>query len=453
MRAAPRVTAVPSATPATGATGRRCHRSSTSRGGRSSTRAATPPSRSRCSSPPAPPAGPSSRRARPPASSRRSSSATAATATAARASPRAVAHVNDEIADALEGMEALDQRGVDLAAHRPRRLAEQGQPRRQRAARHQPGGGPRRRRGDRAAAVALRRRRQRPRAAGADDERAQRRRPRRQQRRLPGVHDHAGRRGVLLRGRCAGAPRPTTPSRALLHDAGLSTAVGDEGGFAPDLPSNEDALPLAGPGHRAGGLRARRADRHRPRPGVHRVLRATARYVLAGEGRTLTPAEMVDEYARLCAAYPIVSIEDGMAEEDWDGWAADHPAARRHGAAGGRRPLRHQRRAPRARHRGRRGQLDPREGEPDRHAHRDARHRRHGAPRRVHRGDVAPLGRDRGRHHRRPRRRHQLRADQGRRAGPLRPGGQVQPAAPHRDRARRHRRLPRRAPRLGRGSG
>ena len=43
--------------------------------------------------------------------------------------------------------------------------------------------------------------------------------------------------------------------------------------------------------------------------------------MLAGEGRTLTPAEMVDEYARLCAAYPIVSIEDGMAEEDWDGWA------------------------------------------------------------------------------------------------------------------------------------
>ncbi len=44
-------------------------------------------------------------------------------------------------------------------------------------------------------------------------------------------------------------------------------------------------------------------------------------YVLAGEGRTLSPAEMVDEYARLCAAYPIVSIEDGMAEEDWDGWS------------------------------------------------------------------------------------------------------------------------------------
>ena len=61
--------------------------------------------------------------------------------------------------------------------------------------------------------------------------------------------------------------------KGLLHDAGLSTAVGDEGGFAPDLPSNEDALPLAGAGHRAGRLHARRADRHRPRPGVHRVLR------------------------------------------------------------------------------------------------------------------------------------------------------------------------------------
>ena len=56
---------------------------------------------------------------------------------------------------------------------------------------------------------------------------------------------------------------------------------------------------------------------------------ADGAYVLAGEGRTLTPAEMVDEYARLCAAYPIVSIEDGMAEEDWDGWALLTQRARR----------------------------------------------------------------------------------------------------------------------------
>jgi enolase len=109
--------------------------------------------------------------------------------------------------------------------------------------------------------------------------------------------------------------------RALLAERGMSTAVGDEGGFAPDLPQNEDAVKLL--------LEAiERAGRV---PGEEIALAldpATSElwddgsYVLAGEGRTLSPAELVDYWVELADRYPIVSIEDGMAEEDWDGWAA-----------------------------------------------------------------------------------------------------------------------------------
>jgi enolase len=109
--------------------------------------------------------------------------------------------------------------------------------------------------------------------------------------------------------------------KSILSERGLSTAVGDEGGFAPDLPANEDAVKLLVEAiERAGRL-----------PGDEVALAmdpATSElwndggYVLAGEGRTLSSAELVDYWADLVDRYPIVSIEDGMAEEDWDGWAA-----------------------------------------------------------------------------------------------------------------------------------
>jgi enolase len=109
--------------------------------------------------------------------------------------------------------------------------------------------------------------------------------------------------------------------RAVLAERDLPTAVGDEGGFAPDLPANEDALKLLMEAiERAGRI-----------PGDEVALAmdpATSElwhdgsYVLAGEGRTLSSAEMVDCWVDLVDRYPIVSIEDGMAEEDWDGWAA-----------------------------------------------------------------------------------------------------------------------------------
>ena len=109
--------------------------------------------------------------------------------------------------------------------------------------------------------------------------------------------------------------------RGLLRDRGLSTGLGDEGGFAPDLPSNEEALKLllaaieqAGyePGREiALGLDVAATE-----------LFASGRYELAGEKRSFTSAEFADYLADLCARYPVVSVEDGMAEDDWDGWAA-----------------------------------------------------------------------------------------------------------------------------------
>ncbi|MHB1413500.1 MAG: phosphopyruvate hydratase [Thermoleophilia bacterium] len=107
--------------------------------------------------------------------------------------------------------------------------------------------------------------------------------------------------------------------KAVLHEAGLSTAVGDEGGFAPNLGSNREAIEYI--------LKA--VDKAGYKPGTDVAVAldpaaseffADGKYNLAGEGRTLSPAEMVDFYADLVSSYPIVSIEDGLAEDDWEGW-------------------------------------------------------------------------------------------------------------------------------------
>ena len=104
-----------------------------------------------------------------------------------------------------------------------------------------------------------------------------------------------------------------------LHDRGLSTAVGDEGGFAPDLATATEALDFIMQSIEEAGYR----------PGEQVVLALDpastefwkdGRYDLGGEGLSLTPAEMVDFYADLCSRYPIASIEDGMAEDDYEGW-------------------------------------------------------------------------------------------------------------------------------------
>ncbi|MFA5785891.1 MAG: phosphopyruvate hydratase [Actinomycetota bacterium] len=109
--------------------------------------------------------------------------------------------------------------------------------------------------------------------------------------------------------------------KAVLRKKGLGTGVGDEGGFAPNLAVNEDALKVLVEAITAAGFE--------PGPDVSIALDPAptelfkdGRYQLAGENRSLAPAELVAYWSELCSRYPIVSIEDGMAEEDWEGWTA-----------------------------------------------------------------------------------------------------------------------------------
>ncbi|MEA2016105.1 MAG: phosphopyruvate hydratase [Actinomycetota bacterium] len=107
--------------------------------------------------------------------------------------------------------------------------------------------------------------------------------------------------------------------KSVLGKDGLSTAVGDEGGFAPDLKSNEDALKYI--------IRAIEKAGFKPGKDIYIAMDPAStefyekgKYNLKGEGKVYTSAEMVDYYKELVNKYPIISIEDGMAEEDWDGW-------------------------------------------------------------------------------------------------------------------------------------
>ncbi len=109
--------------------------------------------------------------------------------------------------------------------------------------------------------------------------------------------------------------------RGVLVAEGLSTGVGDEGGFAPDLDSNERAVGILVEAIEAAGRVPGEEVAIALDPATSELWNDGS-YVLAGEGRTLTSSEMVDYWVDLVGRYPIVSLEDGMAEEDWDGWAA-----------------------------------------------------------------------------------------------------------------------------------
>jgi enolase len=106
-----------------------------------------------------------------------------------------------------------------------------------------------------------------------------------------------------------------------LHERGLRTGVGDEGGFAPDLSSNEAPLELLVTAIEAAGYRPGAEVAICMDPATSELLR-DGRYELAGEGRSLSSSEMVDMWAGLLERYPIVMLEDGMAEGDWEGWEA-----------------------------------------------------------------------------------------------------------------------------------
>jgi len=109
--------------------------------------------------------------------------------------------------------------------------------------------------------------------------------------------------------------------RSLLHARGLSTGQGDEGGFAPELGANEDAMALL--------VEAIERSGHRPGDEVFIALDPAAselyrdgRYELKGEGRSLTSTELIDLWEDWARRYPVISLEDGLAEDDWDGWRA-----------------------------------------------------------------------------------------------------------------------------------
>jgi enolase len=104
-----------------------------------------------------------------------------------------------------------------------------------------------------------------------------------------------------------------------LHDRGLGTTVGDEGGFAPNLGSNEEALQMLVAGIEAAGYAPGDDVAIALDPATSEVFE-DGRYVLEHEGRTLSADEMAGYWADLSDRYPIVSIEDGMDEEDWEGW-------------------------------------------------------------------------------------------------------------------------------------
>jgi enolase len=110
--------------------------------------------------------------------------------------------------------------------------------------------------------------------------------------------------------------------KTTLHDEGHATSVGDEGGFAPDFQSNEQALEALMNGIRAAGYVPGDQVAIALDPAVSELYKDGEGYVLEHEGRTLSAEEMASYWADLCDRYPIISIEDGMDEEDWDGWSA-----------------------------------------------------------------------------------------------------------------------------------
>jgi enolase len=107
--------------------------------------------------------------------------------------------------------------------------------------------------------------------------------------------------------------------KKVLQDRGLSTAVGDEGGFAPDLGSNEEGLQLLIEAIELAGLTPG-SDMAIAMDVASTEFYADGIYTLASENRELSSDDIIAEYISLCDKYPIVSIEDGMAEDDWDGW-------------------------------------------------------------------------------------------------------------------------------------
>ena len=348
----------------------------TSPGGRSSTPAATRPSRSRSSSSRAPGAGPRSRAAPAPGAHEAVELRDGELRYGGKGVQDAVAHVNGEIRDAVIGLDAADQRVLDAELVRARRHRRQGPARRERDPRRVARGGQGRRRRVRHAAVPLRRRRQRARAAGADDERAQRRRPRRQQRRRPGVHDRARRRGELRR-------------RAAVERRDVSRAQGAAARARP-LDRRSATKAASRPTCRRTKTRSSCSSKRSSARATSRATRSRSRSTSAAtefyRDGVVRPARARAGRSRRDDSSAIsrrsaTAIRSSRSKTAWPrttgtvGPRSPSSSATRVQLVGDDVFVTNSERLARG-HRPRRRQLDPREGQPDRHAHRDARHGR-----------------------------------------------------------------------------
>ncbi len=238
-----------------------------------------------------------------------------------------------------------------------------------------------------------------------------------------------------------------------LKKAGQNTGLGDEGGFAPDLPGARAALDFI--------VKAIETAGYTPGKDFALALDVAATEFFADGVYSFEQAEAhaarssPSSGSISCADYPLASIEDPLAEDDWDGYVHLTEALGDKVQLVGddffvTNPVRLQ-----EGHRPQGREQHPRQGQPDRHPHRDAGCREHGPARRLLHDHLAPLRRDRGHDDRRHRGRHRLRPDQDRCARALRPRREVQPAAAHRGGARRRRGVRGRSayPRLLRASG
>ncbi len=230
--------------------------------------------------------------------------------------------------------------------------------------------------------------------------------------------------------------------KKVLGKMGLSTAVGDEGGFAPMLPSNEAALDVVMQAIQGAGYEPGRDIAIALDPAASEFYQDGEYVFKKGDGSRRSAEGMVDLYAGWVDRYPIVSIEDGLAEDDWEGWALlTERLHDRVQLVGDDLFVTNVDRLGEG-NRGRRGQRDPGQGESDRDAHRDAAVHRAGQGQRVRRRHLASIGRDRGHLHRRSRGGDECRTDQDRQRQSHRSDRQVQPAAPHRGGVGRSRALP-----------
>ena len=232
---------------------------------------------------------------------------------------KAVESVNGEIFDAISGLDAEDQVGIDQAM-----IELDGTPNKARLGANAILGvslAVAKAAADAAkpAALPLCRRHAGARPADPDDEHHQRRRPCRQPDRFPGIHDHAGRRRLRSAEAVRWGAEVFHGLKSALKKAGHNTNVGDEGGFAPNLPSAEAALDFV--------VKAIEAAGFKPGQDIAIGLDAAASeffkdgaYHYEGEGKVRSIQEQAEYLAKLVSAYPIVTIEDGNAENDWDGW-------------------------------------------------------------------------------------------------------------------------------------